>query len=497
MHCWQTNARSGINSASPSRLFFPFAMVAWLAVAFAVSPLSFAGSAALPALSSAADLTSGIAPCLFDVVQMGQGPRNLNLARTLLTSAPLYGHVENLRFSAPLPLIKRYLLQEYFEKFLPAVPEPLLVIPARWSARLDPAENGARVHLEISVSVFNASPFAPAVISLFPQDVVFEDLRLNGQTYSPLLMDGWFQARVTTSGLHVLTAALSISGTHESGHSSIKLAKSAFAVSVISINTTQTLDVRVAGAPGRIVGAADRGTSGVLAVGAEPEITVSWGPPIPDAQQEGTVSLQSSAAWTVAEKTLSANMILDARIVGGSTEKINLTLPAGADNVRIQGPDVRDSRVSGSSVEVFLRGRIQGGTALTLSFVMPRPAGDEVALPEIGVGNGRIVEGGWTLVSNDAGGELLERDATGLTPMTSLDVPPRFLGLSQQTPLYLYQRDSRSPRAVFDLVMTTPFPVADTIADRATIECVVRASGEEITRIAYSMRNNRRQFLRM
>jgi hypothetical protein len=227
------------------------------------------------------------------------------------------------------------------------------------------------------------------------------------------------------------------------------------------------------------------------------EFAVSWEPAQPLLPRPGALSITPSIAWTVAPQGLVAHSLLPLRITGGTRSEFLLNLPAGADRISLSGPELRNFTREGDQLRIYLRSAIRGDSELQLGFELPGAAAGEFALPEIAVPGARLVEGGWILVANEVGGELLELESKGLNPQGTREAPGRLQSLLGAGITYAYRRESRTPQARFDLVTTSPFPLVDTIADESELTCVLRPDGQELVRWKLRMRNNRRQFVRV
>ena len=404
---------------------------------------------------------------------------------------------KRLRVSVPIAVLESYERSRFREAAATSPAAPVDVVVSRWEAAVPVSDEEILVQLMITGTALNASPSEPARLRLFPTDVAYQDIRLDGEPCDPLSTNDWFEAVLPAPGTFRIEARLPTRVTKAGGNSRLRFHKGPSTVTLVKVDSDRSLDVRIDGAPNPILGSQEEGTHGFLAAGSASHFDLLWKEHRKPAAREGMASITPSVAWSIGERTLSANALLEVAILGGKTDSVILNLPAGSDNVRVSGPDVKDHRLNGTGLEVFFGGAIGGRTKLQIAFDCPRPRGDVVVCPGIGIANGRIDSGGWLLVANDAGGELLENDVGGLAPASALDLPREVAGLLAGKPLFVFKRGSRQPRQTFDLVTTTPFPMAGTIADRAEILCVIRPSGDEIARAHYSVRNSAGQYLRV
>ena len=404
---------------------------------------------------------------------------------------------ERLHVAIPVAALEDYERRRFREALDLPPAAPVDVVVSRWEAHVPISKEEIRVALSIVGTTLNASPSEPARLSLFPTGTVYEDLRINGEALEPISTNGWFEALLPAPGNFRIEAQLPTRVHSTNSRKRIRFHKGPSTIALVRVDSNLALDVHVANAPHPLSGLTPRGTHGTLAVGSASQFDLVWTGRREAVARQSTVSVTRSVAWNIGERMLSANALLDVAILGGSTDRVVLRLPPGSDNLRVSGPDIKNHRLTGNRIEAFLRGTIGGRTQLRLAFECPRAAGNVVTCPDIEVVNGRLDSGGWLLVANDAGGELLERDTGGLQPASSLDLPADVSGLLAGKPLFVFNRESRRPRLTFDLVTTTPFPMTGTIADRAEMLCVVRPAGDEIVRTRYTVRNAAGQFLRI
>ncbi|NQT86468.1 hypothetical protein HQ560_06860, partial [bacterium] len=183
-------------------------------------------------------------------------------------------------------------------------------------------------------------------------------------------------------------------------------------------------------------------------------------------------------------------------IGGGKTDRLALTLPPGADRVRVTGPDVREARPDGNGMAVFLRGSIGGQTRLTVRCELPRGA-DVRRLPGLGVSDGHWASG-TVVVTNTAGGsEVLPEQADGLKPLALADVPDDARALLAGPTALAYTIAARQWSLAVDVVNLGEFALRESIADLAHYEVAFLDDGAFLCKARYEVRNRARQFLRV
>lgn len=373
---------------------------------------------------------------------------------------------------------------------------PVDSVQSEWLARLAITNNVPTLEIDLTACVLRAGLRHPARIPLFPEQTIFMGATIDGKPFVPVKHGGFYHAETWRPGSRRISVRLDVHPRYEGGDFLLSLPRPSFVKSSISVASDAVLEVRVLGGRTKIVGRKGAGTRGAMAIDCAGDITVLWRAPRPDVTRAGLVSVRPSTAWKIGERTLSASMLLDAEVLGGTTDRLSLGLPVGADNVRISGTHPHESRRNGDELTVYFKQQLSGRTTLKLSFDIPRVVGETLSLPAVDVVEGRVEPGGHLLVFNDAPGILLENRTDGLKPFSDLDLPSAVLGMQSGTPLFIYECVDRAARPSFDLVTRTPFPLVDTLADRVDMIAVIRPGGDEIVRIRLRIRNNARQHLR-
>ncbi len=402
-----------------------------------------------------------------------------------------------LHFAVPVDVL-REISRETQAQALPALSDaPVAGLLDSWAAVITPKENRVEVTLCMTATVFTATSASPFVLPLFPVNEVFADVRLNDIAVDPIEQDGWWVLVIDAVGPVRIRATLTRRMKRSDGTIALRLDKQPFSIATVAVRSDALVDLAAESA-GRLA-TATMGPDAIrpLPVGMGERVNLTIRPHRERPIQLGTPSIESAFVWTVGDRGLTANGRVDISILGGRRDRVTLKLPSGADNLNVSGPEVRETRRTGATLEIFFNRAISSRTPVQLSFQVPRAKSQDFICPELGVEGGRIDSAGWLLIVNDAGGEILEAEVKGLVPASSLELPQHVAGLSTGKPAFLYRRTAPRVTARFETVGTLPFPMRDTIADRADIVATVRPAGDEIVRIRYSIRNNRRQFLRL
>ena len=420
----------------------------------------------------------------------GVAERLLDVFPELRSSAPP-------RFSVPVSVVNHWVASKDADPGQRLSDAPYGMLLRSWEAHVSADDNGSDVRLIMEVHVFRASKESPERVLLFPEDTVYESIQLNGADVVPYRDAGQSWLSIEEPGRYQIDVTLGVKVTASAERRSLRLSPGDYVVSSLHFSSDQALEVSASGASRRLRGDRSSGTRGVLALGRDRAVEVSWIPVQPSVQRKGTLTVDPTVAWQVQDRILSAQARLMIGVQGGARDRATLRLPVGADNVSVSGGEVRDSRQDGRELTVFFAGPVSGRTEVSLTFDVPKTGGSTVRLPDVVPVDGRLGSEGWVVVTDDAIGQLFEHARKGLRAVSDVELPAEASGLAVGEPVLMYQRTSRTAGLTLDHVTMTPFTLVDTIADRADVTVMTRRSGAEMTRIRYMIRNNKSQFLRM
>ncbi len=374
---------------------------------------------------------------------------------------------------------------------------PLYVVPDSWRANLLVEDRDCRVALEYKVKVLKADAKEKPMVPLFPEGTVFGEMRLNDDAIVPVKHGGWVCARIRRPGDHSISCRIDVKVSEQEGVSSCKLQKAKFVSSSVQVDSGRALEVRIAGTPQVLVGTADAGTHGLLHAGLMQDVTVTWQRPRPAAVREGVVTVKPSVVWSVKEKVLAADAVLDVSITGGTRDHLAFSVPDGISRIEIRSEVVADWELKGNVLKMFFGRQVGGALKIDFGCEVARKESQRAVCPSIAVEDGHLASGGYIVIVNDTPGVMLESFTGGLEPVADIDIPADVRGKVKGKPLFVYREIGRASEPAFDVVTKDLFPMVDTIADKAEILTVLYSGGEEVTRAIYSIRNNGKQFLRM
>ncbi len=323
----------------------------------------------------------------------------------------------------------------------------------------------------------------------------WEKVSVNGEPAKLAVVNGYLVFSPDEQGEYIITATAPLKSlsAYASGFT-LSVSRTVRTLVKLESPTAWELTSRADGR--RLVGTNKAGTHGGLALSPRNRLALHITRPVPRRQRPPRYELRGPVAWNIDAGRQQVSARLSVAILGGRTERLDLRIPAGAADLRVTGPDVRQIRRADRSVAVFLRGRIAEKTFLAISYDLPAVA--EVAgftPPMIADGNWA---GGTLVVSNTAGGsELLADRMTGLRALALADVPAAAKPILAGPAVMAFDITARQWSGAVEVLDLGKFALRETIVDLAHFELLLQRDGAVLCKAAYEIRNRTKQFLRI
>ncbi|MBL7134115.1 MAG: hypothetical protein ISS78_08455 [Phycisphaerae bacterium] len=405
--------------------------------------------------------------------------------------------LEDVHFRIPRSVWQRYVLARAAAR--PPKP-PAGCIRPMGTYRLSVSGDGqVALAAELHLHVFDAR--SARNLPVLPANLAWSDVRLAVGDNKPATVrlatvNRWLRYTPAAGGRHVISARVQLN--RLSGRSgTLKLSVPVTVRTQIVFHSPRVFHVTTNSPAMTLTGKEGAGTHGVISLEPVSSLQISYAPPVVRRQRAARYQIDGHVAWNLGAANQQVAAALRVAIVDGRTDRLELSLPAGADRVSITGPDVREAQPRVGGATVFLRGTITGQTRLKVSYEVASAAGPmrRLARPDIGSGNWT---GGTLVVTNTAGGsELMPAAMTGLKEMALADIPSLASAILTGKAVLAYGITSRGWSASLETIDLGEFALRETIADTAHFTLAYRAHGVVICAADYEIRNRNRQFLRV
>ena len=402
--------------------------------------------------------------------------------------------LEDAHFTVPVELYLRYARQRAAPPAAPPPPVPVIAEEGAYHLRIS---DGREVRLAARLRLIVLDRAGAVSIDVLSHDPPWEEVKVNGAAARLPIVDGFLLFAPDKPGIYEITAEAPLG----------KLAPEGRQLRVAIAKTVRTL-LRF-DAPGawdvsgdqrdtrKIRGESGKGTHGQLALTPRTELVVRIKPFQEERERPPRYRFGGDVVWNFDAGVRRVAARLDVAILGGRSERIDLTLPRTAERVSIDGPDVREVRLSPGAASVFLRGKIADKTRLNVRYELPAGEGGAERIERIEIRDGSW-SGGTLVVTNTAGAsEVLPGSMNGLRELTVSEIPASAGAILQGQPVLAYEITSRRWSAEVELIDLGEFALRESIADLAHFRVLLTRDGTMLCKVRYEIRNRGRQFLRI
>ena len=457
----------------------------------------------MPAAAPAADaLVPAVAPAEITIIPAAVLAAQQDIPREWIEAAvaqAMLSHgdlVKDAWFEVPLGLYEEYFRQT---RGLPPKPTPppvaYLIDEAVYALSLS-AQREPVLTARLRVVVLDAERAKD--VPLLPMALSWQDVKVDGQAAQLAAASNWLRFYPSGNGTFTIEARVALREAPANG-GSIDFPVVQSAKKLVGFDSPLPWELVVNGERRVTPPAGEAGPKGAAGqVAMRPDagqLNLQYRPYAPPAEHEPHLELSGAVGWNLQPDLQQVLAELVVRIVGGPARQFELALPPGAQQVKIEGPDVRDAQLASGSATVFLRGPTRGQTALRVRYELPP---DKAAVKRFGeLGIRGATWGGGTFVVTIAGqaAEVLPSGTSGLAEVSLADLPEAATSVMTGTPALVYRIESRSWSAGVEVVDLSETALRESIADLAHFELVYRDDGTIMGRVSYEIRNRTRQFL--
>jgi hypothetical protein len=366
-----------------------------------------------------------------------------------------------------------------------------------------------RVEGRFTITVWKRKGWTQA--SIIGDRVAPTSVMLDGEAASlARTQDGHFALLLDTPGTHTLELTFYVACEQHEG-----LVRCSFPT-VPTPLTEMHLDlpiadanVRAPEAAGLSVNKTKDGQSVDLVFPPADAIAVEWklpappAPPVPPApEEEPRIACTTSILATVGDRFLVCQALVQYEMLRGKANAFRLRLPASANLFDLSGQGVASSTVDGVNdqqrVDVRLNHQVDKTYVLTLRYETPIPEEAKTIEAPALVVEDVVRQTGYIGVT--ARGPVLVdvgKSPANLRRVDTSDLPPGVTALSVSPILLAFKYTVNDYRLPLDVHRLKDVAVRVAVIDDAALTTVVTEGGLAVTRAAYRVRNNVKQFLRI
>lgn len=362
---------------------------------------------------------------------------------------------------------------------------------------------GAVITAKIHLQVINDGPeYIPVRIPLFPGDIAFEDILLDGKPALIENVDGWTTVTAPQPGAHEATAIFSLPATLDKEPYRLHFNVPPTPITQLDLLLAAAhLDARVDSASQVQTSASEGGTRVQASLPQTSAINISWNAVEPE-RAKGPAKVYATVHQLVSVQDdavrVTAKVELD--VLQNTINNLSIVLPEGYSLLDVTGEAVGEWKKRG-----------EGDRTLFIPFGYSRKGRFDVvlkaerafkekegAVPFDGFKVlGTVRESGDLLVEKATNGEVKVSEKEGLSRLDAQEIPEALRNLSTQTFLEAYKYIRPPIRLGLDIQRHEEIPVVSSVVDSANAVTLVLKDGKCVTHLTLTVKNTARQFVEL
>ncbi len=376
----------------------------------------------------------------------------------------------------------------------PEVPPPTDYIVASTSYVGQLSADGATFKMTVALEVLRKKGWKR--IAILPSTVAVTKATLEQGVYLNSA-GGRYEILTEKSGPVKAELEFSVAVRKSGGINQVNFTPALPAASVVDLTIArENVDVKVAGAQSLTTKSAAGQTKSLAALPTGVPVAVSWERALPKVAAAPTkLYAETRTLVSVAEGVLLCQEAVYFNILHTAVRELKLQVPAGASVLEVTGSNVQDWRVDDAgALAVVLRQETIGSYTLRIAY--EKPAEGDAEAPVIRtVGAER--EKGFVGVVALANVEIAPGAVTGATSIDVRQLPSDIMAMTNQPILLGFRYVADKFAIPLTVKKHEEVGVLVTIVDSALFTGMQLNDGRRMTKVVYSVRNNRNQFLRL
>ena len=369
-------------------------------------------------------------------------------------------------------------------------PVDYLIDSAEYKFHLD--EREVKCLVVFGLTVFPSDKFIH--VPILKDEVSPTNISVNGKIQDLTPIGGWLVFLPEETGSYTIEVEFSLRPEILKGIRSISVATPVSAVNRVRFKSEKPWLVSSNRLPFQIEVGGDE--SGVAVFPGE-EFKLQWEEVPVEVERPPLLNAAPDIFYLFEGPDLHVSARLAVTIYAGMASRVNLDLPPDARKISLHGAQVRRWTQEGEKVTIDFKGKIEARTDVFYSFSLPVGNGqDFVWLPVPSIQGARIT-GGTIAISCPSDSDLMVENISQLEEIAVYEIPVSLKSLMRSQPVLAFQIRGDSPRLSIKPVSLKPAVMVEAVADRVDFTSFRGPEGEETIKVKMSVRNDRRQFLRV
>ena len=356
------------------------------------------------------------------------------------------------------------------------------------------SDEGAKFKLKVEINVLREKgwkriPLLPGTVAITEATLPAEGVFLNSA-------GGMYELLTNKTGKIEVTVAFDVAVEKAGGINQVGFARVDPGAIVLDLSIDRAgVDVEVQRAQSKLVTSADGKTRVAAALPAGMPVAISWERALPKVENVPTkLYSETRTLVAVADDMLLCDEVVNFNILHTAVRELKLQVPAGASVLTVSGANVEDWRIDKGELLVVLKREVLGAFSLRVAY--EAPVADKAAIPVIRA-KGVERERGFLGVIAVANVEIAAGTVTGATAIDVRQLPPDIVAMTNQPILLAFRYVASDVTIALSIKKHGEIGVLVTIVDSGLFTGMQLPDGRRMTKVVYSVRNNRNQFLRL
>ncbi len=359
-------------------------------------------------------------------------------------------------------------------------------------------DDGAEFTLTVKINVLRKKgwkriPLLPSSVAL-TKDPTLSDktgvLNSNGPVYELL---------TEASGEMTVTLPFAVVVEKQAGINRVGFPRVTAGSSVLDLTIDrEKVEVKVAQAQSLVTKSADGKTKTAAAIPAGVPVSISWERALPKVEKvPPKLYAETHTLVAVADGVLLCQESINFNILHAGVRELKLAVPAGARVLTVSGPSIQDWREDGQGeLQVVLQKEVVGSYSLRVAYEVTTTTSSPTVVPIIRA-KGVEREKGFVGVIAIANVEIAAGSLEGATSIDARQLPGNIVAMTNQPILLAFRYVADTFTIPLSIKKHDEVSVLITIVDSAVFTSMQLNDGRRMTKVIYSVRNNRNQFLRL
>ncbi len=362
---------------------------------------------------------------------------------------------------------------------------------------------GLSLRAELRVDVFEADRERYVKIPLFPQTMALREVLLDGRDAHLAVEGGRYFATTRQTGAHTISVEFFVKTDPESGQRSISFPIPSTPITRLDLTLPVTgVEVSVPQAHRIETRELEDSTRVVAHLSPTQTVQVGWKRQLPEIEKgPAKVYAETLQHLVIEDDALRVSSQFQLSILQNTISSVTLRTTDDVNVLQVQGSDVGDwqevERGGAKLLEIPFTYPKQGSVAITiLAERLLAESAEVIQFTGFALVDA-VRERGFLGVELKSTSEASIAEISGIDRLDVSELPPSLVNRSQKPLLFGFKYQHHPYSLVLDLTAHEELPTISTVVDFASGVTLFTEDGKRVHRVAYSVRNNSKQFMEL